>query len=276
MSPSIGRTPGPSRRYREMFRGPAHPRYGAGVTGEGSRRRLHVAARSFAVSAENPGVRRIQLGFAGACTAEWTFTVVLSVYAFQQGGAAAVGLVSLVRMLPSAVLAPFASALADRWRRDLVLSLVSVTRSATAAGIALLVATDGSAVAVYALAIASTVAAILYRPVNSALLPLLCHTPTELSSANVVRGLLDSISTLVGPALAGVLLPVPDPAAGFGAVAVLSGLSAAVSLGLRVEEPAGRVSHSSIARGLVRGAEVTFRSPPLRMLFVLLAAQTRT
>ena len=258
-----------------MFRPPGRSRYGAEV-GEGSRRRLHAATRSFAASAKNPAVRRIQLGFAGACTAEWAFTVVLSVYAFEQGGAKAVGLVSLLRMLPSAVLAPFASALADRWRRDLVLTLVSVTRCATAAGIAVLVALDGPAVAAYLLAIASTAAAILYRPVNSALLPLLCHTPAELASANVVRGLLDSISTLVGPVIAGALLAFADVPAGFTAVAVLSGLSAAVNLGLTVEEPAGYVSRSSVARGLLRGAEVTFRSAQLRVLFVLLAAQTVT
>jgi MFS family permease len=258
-----------------MFHGRRWSGYGAGV-GDGSRRRLHAAVRAFAASAENPAVRRIQLGFAGACTAEWAFTVVLSVYAFDQGGAKAVGLVSLLRMLPSAVLAPFASALADRWRRDLVLTLVSLTRCATAAGIVVLVATGGPAVAVYALAIASTAAAILYRPVNSALLPLLCHAPAELASANVVRGLLDSISTLVGPALAGALLAVADTAWGFGAVAVLSGLSAAVTLGLAVEEPDDQVSRSSVARGLLRGAQVTFRSPPLRVIFVLLAAQTLT
>ncbi len=152
------------------------------MRGDGSGRRLRTAGHAFAASARNPAVRRIQLGFAGACTAEWTFTVVLSVYAFQQGGAEAVGLVSLVRMLPSALLAPFASAPADRWRRDLVLTLVSVTRCATAVGIAVIVAAGGSAIAVYGLAILSTAAALLYRPVNSALLPLLCHTPTELAS----------------------------------------------------------------------------------------------
>ena len=226
------------------------------------------------MSAENPAVRRIQLGFAGACTAEWAFTVVLSVYAFQQGGAAAVGLVSVLRMLPSAVLAPFASASADRWRRDLVVTLVSLTRCATAAGTALLVASDGPDVAVYALAIASTGAAILYRPVNSALLPLLCHTPAELSSANVVRGLLDSISTLVGPAVAAVLLAAGSTSSGFTAVAILSGLSAAATYGLTVEEPQGQVSRRSIVRGLLRGAEVSMRSPQLRMLLLLVAAQT--
>jgi MFS family permease len=246
------------------------------VTGEGSRRRLHAATRSFAASVRNPAVRRIQLGFAGACTAEWAFTVVLSVYAFQQGGASAVGVVSLLRMLPSAVLAPFASALADRWRRDLVLTLVSVTRCVTAAGIALLVAGDGPAVAVYALAIASTAAAILYRPVNSSLLPLLCHTPSELASANVVRGLLDSISTLVGPAVAAALLATGGTSSGFASVAVLSALSAAVTFGLTVEEPEGHVSRTSIARGLLRGAEVSIKSPQLRVLFLLLGAQTLT
>ncbi|HEX4688362.1 MAG TPA: MFS transporter, partial [Nocardioides sp.] len=246
------------------------------MTGVVSRRRLQAATRSFAASAKNPAVRRIQLGFAGACTAEWTFTVVLSVYAFDQGGAKAVGLVSLLRMLPSAVLAPFASALADRWRRDLVLTLVSVARSATAAGIAVLVASDGPAVAVYALAIASTAAAILYRPVNSALLPLLCHTPSELASANVVRGLLDSISTLVGPAIAAALLAVSTVSSGFAAVAVLSGLSAAVTYGLTVEEPGSQVSHGSVLRGLLRGAEVLAASSRLRLLFLLLAAQTFT
>jgi MFS family permease len=246
------------------------------VRGDGSRRRLSAAVTSFAASARNPAVRRIQLGFAGACTAEWAFTVVLSVYAFAQGGAGAVGLVSLLRMLPSAVLAPFAAALADRWRRDLVLTLVSTGRCATAAGIALIVGAGGPTVAVYALAIVSTLAAILYRPVNSALLPLLCHTPSELSSANVVRGLLDSISTLVGPAIAAALLAGGSTSSGFWAVAVLSGLSAAVTLGLTVEEPERRAAGRSVVSGLLRGARVSIRSPQLRVLFLLLAAQTLT
>jgi len=103
----------------------------------GGGRRLRAAGQSFVASARNPSVRRIQLGFLGACTAEWAFTVVLAVYAYEQGGPEAVGLVSLLRMLPSAVLTPFASAIADRWRRDLVLTAVSTLRCLVTAGIAL-------------------------------------------------------------------------------------------------------------------------------------------
>ena len=63
----------------------------------------------------------------------------------------------------------------------------------------------------------ATIAFVVYRPAHSALLPSLCLTPLELTSANVVRGLVDSLSTLIGPALAAVLLAVADPATALGA-----------------------------------------------------------
>ena len=244
------------------------------VRGDGWRGRLRAAGHSFVASARNPAVRRLQLGFLGACTAEWTFTVVLSVYAFHDGGAEAVGLVSLLRMLPSALLTPFASAYVDRWRRDLALTLVSTARCLATVAMTAIVMTGGSSLVVYLLAVLSTAAGLLYRPVNSALLPLLARTPNELASANIVRGLLDSISTLVGPALAGALLAVGDTSSGFLAVAVLCGLSALVTLGLSVEEPERTARQGSVLAGLVRGAQVVVRSPGLRVMFVLLSAQT--
>ncbi len=69
-------------------------------------------------------------------------------------------------------------------------------------------AVGGPTYVVYALAVLSTIATTLYRPAHSALIPSLCHTGYELASANVVRGLLDSAATLVGPLLAAVLLAV--------------------------------------------------------------------
>jgi MFS family permease len=244
------------------------------VIRQGWQRRLRAAGDSFAATTRNPAVRRIQLGFLGACTAEWAFTIVLSVYAFHEGGAEAVGVVSLVRMLPSAVLTPFATAVLDRWRRDLVLALVTTTRAVTTIGMTLVVARGGAATAVYCLAVLSTAAGLLYRPVNSALLPLLARTPTELASANVVRGLLDSISTLVGPALAGGILAVGPIWSGFLAVAVICALSALVTVGLTVEEPERPSRRGSVLRGMVRAAQVIVRSSRLRVMFVLLSAQT--
>ena len=95
---------------------------------ERRRSRLRAAAAAFASNAINPNLRRAQLSFLGAWTAEWAFTVGLGIVAYREGGATAVGLVGLLRMVPSAVIAPLAASLADRGRRERVLVLVSTVR----------------------------------------------------------------------------------------------------------------------------------------------------
>jgi hypothetical protein len=74
--------------------------------GDGAGTRWRDAAAAFTTNARNPALRRAQLAFLGAWTAEWAFTVALGVVAYREGGATAVGLVGLLRMLPSALLAP--------------------------------------------------------------------------------------------------------------------------------------------------------------------------
>ena len=87
--------------------------------------RLRAGAAAFASNAVNPNLRRAQLSFLGAWTADWAFTVALGIVAYRAGGPTAVGLVGLLRMVPSAVIAPLVTPLADRGRRERVLVLVS-------------------------------------------------------------------------------------------------------------------------------------------------------
>src|SRR3712207_5112862 len=178
------------------------------MRGAGGHSRLADAAAAFTSNARNPDLRRAQLSFLGAWTAEWAFTVALGIVAYRDGGATAVGLVGLLRMVPSAILAPLLSPLADRGRRERVLILVSTLRGVATGAAGIVVGIGGPTPIVYALAVLSTIAATLFRPAHSALLPSLCHTGTELAGANVVRGLLDAAATLVGPLLAALLLQV--------------------------------------------------------------------
>ena len=125
--------------------------------------------------------------------------------------------------------------------RERVLILVSVLRGAVTAAVALVVGLGGPSQIVYALAVLSTIAATLYRPAHSALLPSLCHTGYELASANVVRGLLDAAATMLGPLLAALLLQFTGVTVVF-AVAVgclVVGRSPAVAAGLRRTAAAG-------------------------------------
>src|SRR3954469_6177995 len=97
----------------------------------------------------NPGLRRLELAWGGFYVGDWAFVVALSVYAYDQGGALAVGVVGLVRMLPSAFAVPFTSVLTDRFSRHRLLAAVHATRALTLAAGAILIATGGAPAAGY-------------------------------------------------------------------------------------------------------------------------------
>ena len=247
----------------------------------GVRRRLRAAGAAFATTWRNRDLRRAQLAFAGAWSAEWAFTVGLGVLAYDQGGATAVGLVSLLRMLPSLVVVPFVSVYADRHRRGVLLVWVSVARGVTAGLMAALVAVDSPVAGVYALAVVSTAAAVTFRPVHAALMPSLCRTPSELAGANVVRGMVDSLSTLLGPAVAGALLVTNGPAAVFVACAVAALLSAVAIARVAPEDRVveGGTAHGSTAQApgvvadLVAGLRTIAGRRHLAVLVVLAEVQ---
>jgi MFS family permease len=211
------------------------------------RKRLGVSARAFSTNAHNRNLLRAQLSFGAAWTSEWALTVLLAVVAYVDGGATAAGIVAFVRMAPAAVIAPLGTALADRFPRDRVLVWSCLLRAAALGAAAAMLAADGPLLGVYALAVVATAAFTVFRPAHSALLPGLCMTPLELTSANVVRGLLDSLSTLAGPLLAALLLDVATAAAGFAAVAALAFISGLALAGVAYEAPP-RARRAPLAR----------------------------
>ena len=248
------------------------------MAGVSVRGRLAGAAAAFASNARNPNLRRAQLSFLGAWTAEWAFTVGLGIFAYRDGGATAVGLVGLMRMIPSAILAPLLSPLADRGRRERVLILVSTLRGVATVAAAVVVGLDGPVAVVYALAVLSTIAATLFRPAHSALLPSLCHTGSELAGANVVRGLLDGVATLAGPLLAAVLLQVAGVTGVFAVAGGASLWAAAVLVRLRYDAPPRPAApgRTHLVRSAAEGLRAVSGNRDVALILGLAVAQTLT
>jgi MFS family permease len=243
----------------------------------GTRSRLDQAVGAFSSNWRNPNLRRAQLSFLGAWTAEWAFTVALGIVAYHAGGALALGAVGLLRMLPSAVLAPILSPFADRGRRERVLVVVSVVRGAATAVAAVVVAVSGPVEVVYALAVVSTIAATMFRPAHSALLPTLCRTGHELASANVVRGLLDSVATLVGPLVAAILLAFTDVSVVFAVAALASFWAALLLFRVRYDAPPRPAPpRRDLLREAAEGLAAVWRSSDLQLILGLAAAQALT
>ena len=207
---------------------------------------------------------------------EGAFAVGLAVVAFRDGGLTAVGIVTAARMAAAALLAPWLATVADRVRRERVLTCVGLVRAATLGGAAAVTAAGGPPTVTYGLALLATVAQVLYRPAHSALLPSLCRSPEQLTRANAVRGLLDSSATLGGPAAAAVLLAVSGPAAVFAACAAASLLGGLVVVGLSYDPPPRSEAATGGARDLIRGFAVIASDRRLALITGLGVVQTFT
>jgi MFS family permease len=159
----------------------------------------------------NPDLRRLELAFSGFNAAEWSTWIAILVYAYSVGGASAVGVLSIVMVTPSAIIAPIAAQLGDRLPRQRVMVLGYGLQAATMilTGLALLVHLPP--IPIYVLATLTAMSVTLTRPAQGALLPELARDPSELVAANAVSGTIENLSIFIGPALTGVLLRVGSP-----------------------------------------------------------------
>lgn len=172
--------------------------------------RIREAMGSIAEVFRNPGLRRLNLALAGAVVGDWAYAVAVAVYAYLEGGPTTVGVLGVIRFVLGAIIMPFASTLADRYDRRnimLVTDLARVVLVLVAAGV---IWADGPAMAVYALAIVTSLAGSPFRPAQAAMLPQLARHPGELTAANVATSTIESAGFFVGPAIAGLLLAVAD------------------------------------------------------------------
>ena len=239
-------------------------------------RRFRDWAGALGQVAHSGPLRRAQISFAAMWAGESAFMVALSVVAFREGGVAAVGVVTAARMAPAALLAPFLATMADRVRRERVLACVGVVRAAMLGAAAAVTAADGPAAATYAFAVVATVAVTLFRPAHSALLPALAKSPQELTSANAVRGMLDSLATLAGPVVAAVLLAASGPASVFAACSVASLLAGLVVVALPYDAPPRAETARGGGREMLQGFMAIAADRGLGLITALGVVQTFT
>ena len=246
------------------------------ATGEPSTRGQRIAASlgSLRTALANPDLRRVQIAWAGYQFVEWAFALAVSVYAFDQGGATAVGVAGLIRLLPAAMAAPVSGLLSDRHSRRLVM-IVSATVAAACIGGAAAAAAWDAPVVVYLLSAACMVSASAYTPAQCALFPALAKTPQELAASNITLSVMDNVGFLAGMVLGGLLLGAASPAATFAVVAAVSVLSALILLRVKPDKAPSyeeMPDESGGMRQLLLGFRAVAHERGLRLVTVVLAA----
>src|SRR5207248_11385030 len=151
------------------------------VVAWGTGRQLGSSFRALGAVFANPGLRWMELARAAMSLAIWSYVIALGVYAFDVGGATAVGLVALVRLLPGALAAPVGGILVDRHSRRAVLVLSSLGGTAALGASAIVGAISAPAVVAFTLAGVFTIFCSPYVSAEGALAPLVARTPQELS-----------------------------------------------------------------------------------------------
>ena len=239
------------------------------------RQRVRDATGALALVASNPGLRRLELAWAGSMIGTWAYGIALIVYAYGAGGATAVGVVGFLRWTAAAVAAPFTGLLGDRLARTRVMVASDAVRAVALAAAAAAAAADLPYV-VYALAVVVSVASTAFRPAQAALVPGLARTPEELTGANVTATTIESVGIFAGPALGGLLLAASTSAVVFAVTAGAMVWSAllVVRISEPAREPAPAPAAGSVLTEVAAGFRTILHQGRVRLLVGLFAAQT--
>jgi MFS family permease len=242
------------------------------------REQLAESTRAFAAVFTNPDLRRVELAFAGSEAGKWLYIIALAVFAYEAGGAAAVGIVALIRTVPAAVGAPFTALLADRYARERVMFVATALRVVAMAAATAVVALDAAAAYVYVLAGIVTLASTAFRPAQAAILPSLARTPEELTAANLAASTIATLAGFAAPAVGALLLAAASVAVTFALTSAVFAVSAL--LAVRVRPPSATITEDvppPARRGVVSEFSAGFRAllgePDLRLLIGLYTAQ---
>ena len=239
--------------------------------------RIVWALSSISGVLRNVQLRRVELAWGASVAAEWANFVALGVFAYDVGGTLGVGLAGLVRLLPAALVAPFAAFVGDRFRRERFLVAISAGGCLALAGSAAVYFVDRNEYVIFPLASIFGLSSTLLRPALQALLPSLARTPEELIASNGATSTIEGLATLVGPLVAAVLIAATDPGVVFalaGAALLAAALFfARVHVEGRMLTAAASGAHG-LSRALLAGYHTVLRARKARLVVGLMVAQT--
>ncbi len=223
--------------------------------------------------ARNPGLRLVALARVCTVTGRWAATIALAVFAYDHGGATALGVLGVVRILPAALAGPLAAVLLDCIGSEPILLGAGLLRTAAigAAGAAML---DGAHTGL----VSRSPQPSQFSPtmVRSApdRRPSVSRRRRRADVANLSLTTIESAGMLLGPILSGGLLALWNP----GGVLVVTAVGYLLSALLIARLPTWRSQEHEGAGGdllaeRVAGLRAISADPRLRMIVGLYCAE---
>jgi MFS family permease len=232
--------------------------------------------RDLAAVLRNRNLAVLLAGRLVSSTGDWLYAVALSVavYGYSHRSAFAVGLLWVVRLVPYMFLSPFAGALSDRIGHRRTMVVADVGRMIIVAALASLLSSS-TWIIMFPLVCAVSSLNAVFRPANTALIPLLVESKEQRLAANATVMQIESIASIAGSALGGVLagagqvkLLLLIEAATFGVSALSLGL---IRLRARAAQAMGAEQTEQAAPGMIAGFRALAGRPLLLFAATIMA-----
>jgi Cyclic nucleotide-binding domain len=167
--------------------------------------------------AANGSLRREAAALALYRLAEFGPWVGMLVYAYSRGGATATGVVSLALLVPTALFAPLAGPLIDRFGASRVLVSAYAGQSVVMGATAASLLAGAPPLVNYTLGALTAMSLVITHPAHAVVSPGIVHTAEELVALNALTGWILSLGLVLAPAGAGLILAVSTPGAVYAA-----------------------------------------------------------
>jgi MFS family permease len=175
---------------------------------------------------QNRDYRLLYSGLAVSMSGSWAYNVSLVVFVFDATHSAAwVAAASMTRFLTALVASPFGGLIADRMERIRLMVTLDTVCLVLQAGLAVVAALNGPVLLAIILAAMSSVCGAAYDPSARAATPAIVGEE-HLAAANSAQSIIENLSVIVGPGIAGVLLLFSPTAVVFAINAATFGVSA--------------------------------------------------
>lgn len=165
-------------------------------------------------------LRRSLLAFLVFNTAEAAVWVATLVFAYDYGGTTAAAFACLAQLLPAAAVAPVAASMGDRAPRERMLAWIYYAQSAMMALTVALFMVGAAPPLILVGVVLVSMTFSFTRPVYLASLPAFAATPAQLTAANSVSAMVESLAALLGPAVAAGIVALEGPSEVFEVFAV--------------------------------------------------------
>lgn len=229
--------------------------------------------RNVAAVVQDRSLRLVLFAFAIFRPTESAQWIAILVYAYRDGGTAAMGVAAVALLVPAAILAPFVAQIGDRMPRERALALTYLAQGLAAGVTAIALAAGLPSPFVYAGAVILNIAITATRPTHLSVLPELAETPAQLTAANALTSSLEGFAIFIGPLLAGVMIALRGPWLVFAVMAVSLSTMGLVVLAVHARSRLVTSSTSSTG-GALEGFRELRRRPGARLLLGFVTGQT--